>query len=190
MIIAIIAILAIGIIIPTKPIMAASMSDVQRGGIGSGSSDNSNSTLSASGSTEPQPTNNNSKTLVLTAVPAKPVISAGATETIHVKAATDNGTGIPDLLIQALVMDYATGKQKVTLGGQTNEKGELDLQAAIGPHAKSGQFLVIVNATKDDKKSSIATGFAAMEKGSSSGSSSSSTMTKDSKGRCSGSSCR
>lgn len=166
-----------------EPIQAASMSDVQSG------SSNNNSNLTSSGSTEPQPINNNSNSLVLTAIPDKGIIAAGDTQTIHIKAATANGTGIPDLLIQALVMDYATGKQKVLLGGQTNEKGELDVMAAIGPHAKSGQFLVIVNATKDNKKSSIATGFAAVEKGSAS-SSGSSTMTKDSKGRCSGSGCK
>lgn len=168
-----------------EPLQAASMSDVQSGGVGDSKS---NSNLTTSGSTEPQPINNNSNTLVLTAVPDKAVIAAGDTETIHIKATTDNGTGISDLLIQALVMDYATGKQKVILGGSTNAKGELDVSAAIGPHAKAGQFLVIVNATKDNKKSSIATGFAATEKGS--GGSSTSSMTKDSKGRCSGSSCK
>jgi len=162
----------------------------------------SNKTLSVSGTTEPSSTVsiNGSNGLVLTAIPDKGIISAGDTIPIHIKATTNNGTGISDLLVQAVVMDYATGKQRVLLGGSTNEKGELDLLATIGPHAKSGQFFVAVNATKGDLKSAIATGFAVNNKGDSTSSgsgssgsgssSSSSSMKKDSKGRCSGSSCK
>lgn len=152
-----------------------------------------NKSLSVSGTTEPGLTANGGRGLILTAVPDRGIVAAGDAETIHVKATTNNGTGISDLMVQALVMDYATGKQRVILGGQTNEKGELDLIANIGPHAKSGQFFVAVNATKNDLKSAIATGFAVNEKGmgsSSSGSGSSGSMKTDSKGRCSGSSCK
>jgi len=188
--------IAIFIAIMTMPtvVKAASISDSNN--TSTSTSDNKG-VLPASGSTESQPGNSNSKTLVLTAVPDKPTISAGDTETIHIKATTGNGTAISDATIQALVIDYVTAKQKVLLGGQTNDKGLLDISAAIGPHAKSGQFLVGINGTKDGIVQGISTGFAVTGKdtgsssgGGSSSSSGSSSMKTDSKGRCSGSSCK
>lgn len=172
-------VITIGIIVPTKSILAASTSD--NSPIGSNSASNNN--LPSSGSTESQTAMNN--TLVLTAVPDKPTISAGDTQVIHIKSAMDNGTGISDATIQVLVQDYQTGKQKVMLGGQTDDKGLLDVSAQIGPHSKAGQFFVVVDAVKDNLKSKIGTGFAVTEKGSSSSSSSSSGSS-----RCSGSSCK
>src|SRR6476646_3708352 len=102
--------IAIFIAIMTMPavVKAASTSDSNN----TSTSDNKG-ILPASGSTESQPGNSNSKTLVLTAVPDKPTIAAGDTETIHIKATTGNGTAIPDATIQALVIDYVTAKQKV-----------------------------------------------------------------------------
>ncbi len=181
---------------PTSIIMAASMSD-NGSSSGSGaitaatsSSDNNTNTsakaLSTSGTTEQPPSAKAAaETLVLTAVADKPLIKAGASQTIHVRAAMENGTGIPDVNIQTLVQQYNSSTQKVLLGGQTNDKGALDMTAAIGPHAKAGQFLIIANATKGDLKSSVASGFAVSDSGSSSSSSSSSSSTK-----CSGSSCK
>lgn len=143
---------------------------------------NNSSRLPSSGSTERPETTNGTRTIVLTAVPESAIIKAGDTQTIDIKAALTNGTGIPDVTIQSVVVDYETGKQKVLLGGQTNEKGELKISAAIGPHALPGQFLVTVQGEKDNAKSQISTGFALADSGSASGKSSST--------KCSGSSCK
>lgn len=174
------------IMIPSFYVKAASIADNMGG-------NNTGSPLASSGSTEAGLTArtdaNSAKSLVLTAATDKPVVAAGASQTIHVKAAMDNGTGIPDVTIQAIVQDYVTGKQRVLLGGQTDDKGMIDLTATIGPHAKTGQFLVIVNASKDNlPKQTIATGFTVNEKGGSS--SSGSTSGSSSGAKCSGSSCK
>lgn len=146
--------------------------------------------LASAGTTE-QPANGESmaKTLVLTAVADKPTIKAGDTQTIHIRTAMDNGTGIPDVTIQALTQEYNATNQKVLLGGQTDNKGNLDLTVTTGPHAKPGQFLIVTNASKDDIKSSVASGFAVTETGKGSFSSSSSSSSSGS-GKCSGSSCK
>lgn len=200
-IIALIAIIAAIIAVTTMPvsIMAASMSDSGSSSTSaitaaSSSGNNTNTgtstqALSTTGTTEQPPsTKAEAKTLVLTAVADKPLIKAGASQTIHVRAAMENGTGIPDVNIQTLVQQYNSSTQKVLLGGQTNDKGVLDMTAAIGPHAKSGQFLIIANASKGDLKSSVASGFAVSDIGSSSSSSSSGSSSSSSK--CSGSSCK
>lgn len=121
---------------------------------------------------------------VLTATPDKPTIKPGEAETIHIKAATSNGTGISDVNIQLLLQDFQTGKHKLLFAGQTDDKGVLDITTNIGPHAKSGQYFVIANAanSNNSSKSSVSTGFAVDDSGGSSSS-------VDSKGRCSGSSC-
>lgn len=199
-IISIIAILVIGIIIP-KPVLAASTSDSNNMGVGaiaaagSSSSDNNTRTsgLATSGTTEQAPGGESmAKTLVLTAVAEKPFIKAGDKQVIHVRTAMDNGTGIPDVTVQALTQEYNATNQKVLLGGQTDAKGNLDLTVTTGPHAKAGQFLIVANAsTKNDIKSSVASGFAVTDgSGSSSSSSSSSSGGSSSKTKCSGSSCR
>lgn len=191
-----IAIIAIGIIIPqTKPVLAASTSDSMGIGAISAAGTSNNTTvatgansgsraLSTSGSTE-QPVGGESmaKSLILTAVAEKPFIKAGDKQTIHVRTAMDNGTGIPDVTVQALTQEYNSTTQKVLLGGQTDVKGNLDLTVTTGPHAKPGQFLIVANATKGDIKQSVASGFAVTDGGSSSSSSSSS-------GKCSGSNCK
>lgn len=186
------------IMMPASVVRAASIADNMGGSGGNNSTITSNTPLSSSGSTEAGLTAstdaNSAKSVVLTAATDKPVVAAGGSQTIHVKAAMDNGTGIPDVTIQAIVQDYVTGKQRVLLGGQTDDKGMIDLTATIGPHAKTGQFLVIVNASKDNlPKQTIATGFTVNEKGgsSSSGSTSGSTSGSSSSGaKCSGSSCK
>lgn len=177
-------------IVPAIPMIqrtfAASISD----NVGSSSSQtssnslgnngsNSNEKLSTTGSTEASTNDTVAKTLVLTAIPSKETIGVGDTQTIHIKASMSNGTGLSDVNIRALIMDYVTAKQKVLLGGKTDDKGTLDVSAAIGNHAKPGQFVVIINGTKGDQpQKTISTGFVVSDKGGSSS------------GRCSGSSCK
>ena len=174
------AFLALVLISMPAIVRAASTSDNNNSISPSTSDSNNNSTSSA--------TQDSAMKMFLTAVPEKGIISRGTTETIDISAKTDNGTAIPDVNIQSIVVDYASTHQKVILGGQTDDKGELKVSTAIGPHAHAGQFLVSVEGTHANfDKSVISTGFAVVNKGSSSDSGSSST---DSKGRCSGSSCR
>lgn len=202
----VISLVVLTVSITTIPALgrAASIADNVGGNSNSNSNNNTSSSdngnkLPSSGSTEQPVTAQKSggrESLVLTAAPDKPEIAAGAAQTIHVKAAMDNGTGISDVTIQALVQDYVTGKQKVLLGGQTDDKGILDLTATIGPHAKTGQFLIVVNASKDNlQKQTVASGFVVNEKSSGGGSSSSSgggssSGSGGSKSKCSGSSCK
>lgn len=143
--------------------------------------------LKTSGSTEAQDTSGLNG-LVLTVVPDKAAIKAGDTQGLHVKAVTDNGTAINNLPVSVLVEDYQTGKQKVVLGGKTDDKGTLDVSASIGQHAKTSQFIAIVTADKDGKNSKVSTGFVVNEDTGSGGSGGGSST--DSKGRCSGSSCK
>jgi len=156
---------------------------------------NENEHLQSVGSTE-APTNSTvAKSLVVTAIPDKPSISVGKPEVIHVKAAMENGTGISNVTIRSMIIDYVTSKEKVLLGGKTDKKGEIDLTANIGTHAKPGQFLALVNATSPDgQEKGVSTGFVVTDssvKSSGSGSGSSGGgSSKDSKGHCSGSSCR
>ena len=171
-----IALLAMIIPIVLSPTArAASMSDTQSIiPTGSNNDNNSTSIIINDNNTNTEPAK-----MFITAIPDKPVLTRGNTEGILVKAETDNGTAIPDVTIQSIVVDYATGKQKVVLGGQTNDKGEIKIAAAIGPHAHPGQFLVTVVGEKDGfNKSTVSTGFAVSAKGSSSS------------GKCSGSSCK
>jgi hypothetical protein len=165
----------LALVVPITAVKAASIGDMQSG---------SNSTQSGTiGGDTPQTSNS----MIVTAVPEKGEITKGAAESITVKAVTDNGTGIPDVNIASIVIDYASQSQKVLLGGQTDAKGELVLTTQIGPHAHAGQYLVTVTAQKDGlDKQNISTGFAVTEKGSGSGSDS----PKDSKGNCSGATCK
>ena len=129
--------------------------------------------------------NNQSQPIILTATPEKDPLPRGATQTILITAKSENGTALPDVNIASVILDYATAKQKLFLGGQTDDKGEVKVSAQIGPHSKPGQFLVTIVGEHDGfKKSAISTGFAVTDSGSGSGSSS------DSKTKCSGSSCR
>jgi hypothetical protein len=202
----IIAILATNLIVGYtigKVVKAASTNDMTKqpigntGSIGPGTSGNNvlpneNEHLQSVGSTE-APTNTTiAKSLVVTAIPDKASISVGKPEIIHVKAAMENGTGLSNVTIRSMIIDYVTSKEKVLLGGKTDKKGELDLTAQIGPHAKPGQFLALVNATSPDgQQKGVSTGFVVTDSSvKSSGSGSSSSSSKDSKGRCSGSSCR
>jgi len=204
--IGIIAILATNLIVGYsigRIVKAASTSDsaiMPKGDIGPGTSGNAvlpneNEHLQSVGSTE-APTNSTvAKSLVVTAIPDKPSISVGKPEVIHVKAAMENGTGISNVTIRSMIIDYVTSKEKVLLGGKTDKKGELDLTANIGTHAKPGQFLALVNATSPDgQEKGVSTGFVVTDssvKSSGSGSGSSGGgSSKDSKGHCSGSSCR
>lgn len=205
------AIVLIGVAMMVSPVVvyAASTMDANNmnQAIGQNSnSDNNNNTssgnngfnnidsvqkLSTSGSTEAATNDTVANTLILTAIPDKASISIGGAETIHVKAAMANGTGIPAADIKAIIIDYVTSHEKVMLGGKTDAKGMLDLTANIGTHAKPGQFLAQINGTKGDLQKSISTGFVVTDgKGSSSSGSSGSSGSTDSKGRCSGSSCR
>jgi hypothetical protein len=164
-------------------ITTSSSTSISSSGAGAGA-------LATSGTTEQAPNGGSiAKTLVLTAVAEKPFVKAGDKQIIHVRTAMDNGTGIPDVTIQALTQEYNATNQKVLLGGQTDAKGNLDLTVTTGPHAKAGQFLIIANAAKGDLKSSVASGFAVTESGSGAGSSSSSSSSS-SGGKCSGSSCK
>ena len=166
----------VAMVFPIMAVKAASIGDIQP-------SSNQTTTSGTIGGDTPSKSN----TMIVTAIPEKGEISKGSTESITVKAATDNGTGIPDVNIASIIVDYASQSQKVLLGGQTDAKGELVLTTQIGPHAHAGQYLVTVTAQKDGlDKQNISTGFAVTEKGSDSGSGS----TTDSKGRCSGSSCK
>lgn len=185
-------------VVPTIPmiqrISAASTSDSMNSGIGQNSNSgnngfnniDTNQKLSTTGSTEASTNDTVANTLVLTAIPDKPSVSIGSAETIHVKAAMANGTGIPDVALKAVIIDYVTSHEKVLLGGKTDAKGMLDLTANIGTHAKPGQFLAQINGTKGDIQKSISTGFVVTD----SGKGSSSSGSTDSKGKCSGSSCR
>ena len=169
-----IALLAMIIPIVLSPTLAkaASIADTPSI-IPSGSNNDNNST---SVTISDNNTNNEPAKMFITAIPEKPLLSRGNTEGILVKAETDNGTAIPDVTIQSVVVDYATGKQKVVLGGQTDDKGEVKIAAAIGPHAHPGQFLVTIVGEKDGfNKSTVSTGFAVAAKDS---------------GKCSGSSCK
>ena len=192
-----------GVMIP-RIAFAASTSDSNNMGIKASAVDNNNTNsantnssdgintanLKTTGSTEAQDTSGLNG-LVLTVVPDKTSIKAGDTQGLHVKAVTDNGTAINNLPVTVLVEDYQTGKQKVVLGGKTDDKGMLDVSAAIGPHAKTSQFIAIVTADKDGKNSKVSTGFVVNEdNGGGSSSSGGSSKSTDSKGRCSGSSCR
>ena len=142
-------------------------------GTGSGSFSSSSSSSS-----------NGGQGITLTASADRGEIRAGSTQVIHIRALTNNGTAIADLPVQVLVKDYATGNQKLLLAGQTNERGETDVRAPISSNSSTGQYFVVISAEKGGDKSTISTGFAVDEKGSSSSSSSSSS------GKCSGSSCR
>jgi hypothetical protein len=163
-------------------VKAASMSDNQNPIVGS----NTNTT-----SVTPQSTNNDTK-MFITAVPEKGIITRGTTETIDISTKTDNGTAIPDVDIQSIVVGYASSHQKTLLGGATDDKGELKVSAQIGPHAHAGQFLVTVEGKHPNfDTAQISTGFAVVDKaksGSSSSGSSSSGSSSSGKS-CSGSSC-
>jgi len=134
--------------------------------------DNNNNTSSNSGS---NPVRSSSgtiggeiqqapKNMVVTAILKKGEITKGGSETVTVKALTENGTGIPDVNVAATVVDYATQQQRVLLGGQTDKTGEVDLTTQIGPNAHLGQYLVAISAEKDGLKSTISTGFAVNDK--------------------------
>jgi hypothetical protein len=168
----------------------SSSNDIGPGTSGNKVLPNEDQHLTAIGSTE-APTNTTvAKSLVITAIPDKPIVATGKPEIIHVKAAMENGTGLSNVTIRSMIIDYVTSKEKVVLGGKTDKKGELDLTANIGQHAKAGQFLALINATAPDgQEKGISTGFVVVDKGGSS-SSGSSGSTTDSKGRCSGSGCR
>lgn len=119
--------------------------------------------------------------MFLTAVPEKPIVSRGTTETVDISAKTDNGTGIPDVDIQSIIVDYASGHHKTILGGTTDDKGNVKVSAQIGPHAHPGQFLVTVQGVNDKfDTAQISTGFAVIDK----------VKSSSSGGSCSGSSCR
>jgi hypothetical protein len=168
----------LALVVPITAVKAASIGDMQPG---------PNSTNTSQSGTIGGDTPQTSNSMIVTAVPEKGEITKGAAESITVKAVTDNGTGIPDVNIASIVIDYASQSQKVLLGGQTDAKGELVLTTQIGPHAHAGQYLVTVTAQKDGlDKQNISTGFAVTEKGSGSGSDS----PKDSKGNCSGATCK
>lgn len=154
-------------------------------------SNNNNEKLSTTGSTEAATNDTVANTLVLTAIPTKASVGIGDSETIHIKASMSNGTGISDATIRAMIVDYVTAKEKVLLGGKTDSKGTLDLTANIGSHAKPGQFLAVVNGTKGDLHKTISTGFVVTDgdRGSSS-SGSSSSSSSSSGGKCSGSDCK
>jgi hypothetical protein len=104
------------------------------------------------------------KNMVVTAILKKGEITKGGSETITVKALSENGTGISDVNVAATVVDYATQQQRVLLGGQTDKTGEVDLTTQIGPNAHLGQYLVAISAEKDGQKSTISTGFAVNDK--------------------------
>jgi uncharacterized membrane protein len=103
--------------------------------------------------------------MVVTAILKKGEITKGGSETITVKALSENGTGISDVNVAATVVDYATQQQRVLLGGQTDKTGEVELTTQIGPNAHLGQYLVAISAEKDGEKSTISTGFAVNDKG-------------------------
>ena len=117
--------------------------------------------------------------LVLTAVPDKPTIRPGDSQTIHFKTQTTNGTALADSMIQAIIQDWTTGKQKMLFSGQTNDKGVFDITTNLGPHTVNGQYFVGANASNNNSKSNVSTGFAV-----------DSSSSIDSKGKCSGSSCK
>ena len=172
-----VTLLLVAIIVLIMPIMAvkaASIGDMQP-------SSNATNTSGTIGGNTPS----NSSSMIVTAIPAKAEIDKGSAESITVKAVSDNGTGIPDVNIASIIVAYTAENQRVLLGGQTDAKGELTLTTQIGPHAHAGQYLVTITAQKDGlEKQNVSTGFAVTEKGSGSGSS------VDSKGRCSGASCK
>lgn len=186
-------------IFPIVAVKAASTSDAvnlpNQNSIGPGTSGNSvlpneNEHLSTVGSTEAATNQTVAKSLIVTAIPDKTTVSVGNPEVVHVKATMENGTGLSNVTIRGMIIDYVTSKEKVLLGGKTDAKGTLDLTANIGSHAKPGQFLALINATAPDGQAKgISTGFVVTDKGGSS-SSDSGGGSKDSKGRCSGSTCR
>jgi hypothetical protein len=154
------------------PIIGAGSSDSNVAKSSDNNNDNNNNgndsntgTRSSSGTiggeVQPAP-----KNMVVTAILKKGEITKGGSETITVKALTENGTGIPDVNVAATVVDYATQQQRVLLGGQTDKTGEVDLTTQIGPNAHLGQYLVAISAEKDGLKSTISTGFAVNDKGS------------------------
>ena len=165
----------LGIIIPcmvfSPTVKAASIADnIQN---------NDNNTSSTSTSTSGEGASavavaGNDNGLILTAVPDKPTIKPGDSQTIHFKTTTTNGTALADSSIQAIIQDWATGKHKMLLSGQTDDKGTLDITTNIGPHATNGQYFVGASANNNNSKSSVSTGFAV----------------DNSNGKCSGSSCK
>src|SRR5689334_16588199 len=73
---------------------------------------------------EQNKSDSNNQKIVLTAIPEKNPLTRGTTQSVAIKATTDNGTAIPDVSVQSIISDFATGKLRVLLGGQTDDKGE------------------------------------------------------------------
>lgn len=139
---------------------AAKSSDSNNNNDSNNSSSNANTASRSSSGTIGGEVPPSPKNMVVTAILKKGEITKGGSETITVKALTENGTGIPDVNVAATVVDYATQQQRVLLGGQTDKTGEVDLTTQIGPNAHLGQYLVAISAEKDGAKSTISTGFA------------------------------
>lgn len=135
----------------------ASPNDNNKSGGNSNPSPSTSATIGGEVQTAP-------KNMIVTAILKKGEIEKGGSETITVKALTENGTGISDVNVAATVVDYATQQQRVLLGGQTDKTGEVDLTTQIGPNAHLGQYLVAISAEKDGTKSTISTGFAVNDK--------------------------
>ena len=130
--------------------------------------------LSTTGSTEQPPVPTGPQKITLTIIPAKEIVGIGKSVNILISAKSENGSGIAGAKVVTDIGDYPTGKQRVLLGGTTDNKGELVVTPTIGTHAVAGQFLVTANASKSNfDDASVSSGFTVADRGSGSGSGSS-----------------
>jgi|SRR5215831_11366334 len=157
-------------------VIAASMADVQ---VQTGENSNSNSSgaIAAAGSSS---SGGGPGQMFITILPDKPVVSPGSGIGYIITARTENGTAIPDANISSIVVDYGTGKNKMLMSGETNDKGELKITTQTGPNTHPGQLLITAVGSHNGFNDAKASTGVIVD-------SSSST---DSKGKCSGSGCK
>jgi len=201
----ILILLTIGVVTLPGFLRAASIADNAQIQTGANSNSNSNSNSDSSGgaiaTAGSSTTTDEGETagaaapqkMFITILPTKPIVSRGSDIGYTVTASTDNGTAISDANISSVVVDYATGKNKIISGGQTNDKGELKITTQVGPNLHPGQLLITALANHDGfDQSKASTGIIISDKGSgsSSSSSSSSSSTSSGSGKCSGSGCK
>jgi len=156
---------------------AASMADVQ---VQSGATENNTAVgaIAAAGS------GNEAAKMLLTILPDKPIVKPGSAIGYTITAQTENGTAIPDANLSSIIVDYGTGKNKMLMSGETNDKGEFRITTQTGPNTHPGQLLITAVGSHSGFTDAKASTGVIVGSGSSTASSSSSS------GKCSGSSCK
>jgi len=89
------------------------------------------------------------KTMLLTIDTDHATIQRGQTQKITIAATSDNGTGIPDVKIASLTLNYASGANRTIAAGSTDQNGQFITTTKIGGNSKPGEFNIIASAKKD-----------------------------------------